>query len=94
MAEYIERAAIKYEMWAVSPVNKSPLMVVRKCNVDKIPAAEVELVRHGQWQRLCPDRGPFCRKYRYQCCICRGVTDAVSHYCPNCGAKMDGGEQA
>lgn len=40
MAEYIERSAIKYEQWAVGPLNE-PLMVVRKKTIDAIPAADV-----------------------------------------------------
>ena len=40
MAEYIEREAIKFELWCVGPLN-SPLMVVRKKTVDSIPAADV-----------------------------------------------------
>ena len=45
MAEYIDRSAIKYEQWAVGPLN-APLMVVRKKTINKIPAADVvEIVR-------------------------------------------------
>lgn len=45
MAEYIEREAIKYEQWAVGPLN-APLMVVRKKTIDAIPSADVvEVVR-------------------------------------------------
>ena len=40
MAEYIERSSIKYEQWAVGPLNE-PLMVVRKKTIDSIPAADV-----------------------------------------------------
>ena len=48
MAEYIERKAIKYEMWEVGPLC-SPMMCVRKATVDRIPAADVvPVVRCGQ----------------------------------------------
>lgn len=46
MAEYIERGAIKYEQWAVGPLN-GPLMVVRKKTIDSIPAADVVEVVHS-----------------------------------------------
>lgn len=54
-----------------------------------IPAADVEPVRHGYWQvgyfhdRVC------------SCCLHpdNDFDDYPHDYCPNCGAKMEGGEQ-
>lgn len=45
---------------------------------------EVEPVRHGHW------------KNNTECSVCGEYEDFVDGYrpyCPNCGAKMDGGEE-
>lgn len=84
--EYIEREAIKYEQWAVGPLNE-PLMVVRKKTVDAIPAADVAPVVHGRWVRYrFYDGCPVCGK-SYS--ISGGRASERFNYCPNCGAKMD-----
>lgn len=62
MAAYIEREAIKYELWSVGPLNE-PLMVVRKKTIDRIPAADVAPVRHGRW---VASHDEFC-----QCSLCK-----------------------
>ena len=83
MASYIEREAIKYELWSVGPLNE-PLMVVRKKTIDRIPAADVAPVRHGRW---VASHDEFC-----QCSLCKYPVYAAwntTNYCPNCGAKMD-----
>ena len=85
MAAYIEREAIKYELWSVGPLNE-PMMVVRKKTIDRIPAADVAPVRHGKW----------VKQEDYSCCSECGqpiVDDCIPwfKFCANCGAKMDGG---
>lgn len=66
---------------------------------DCLPAADVAPVKHGHW---------YNRGGRFRCSVCDnkallkdiGGTGGWSHeyeqqkspYCPNCGAKMDGGE--
>lgn len=61
--------------------------------IRKIQAADVAPVRHGRWETEMDDMGWL----KHTCPICGYVkrTDIhVSlgwHYCPNCGAKMDGG---
>ena len=55
-----------------------------------IPAADVAPVRHGRWFHSfggwlcseCEDQAPFW---------CMASTQNLSKFCPNCGAKMDGG---
>lgn len=90
MAEYIEREAIKYELWSVGPLNE-PLMVVRKKTIDRIPAADVAPVRHGRWIK----RGYVCGENEYECSVCHETEWRSSasrmKYCMFCGAKMDGG---
>lgn len=64
--------------------------------VNRIPAADVVEVKHGRWIWLSStyDRTP-CEK-RYWCDKCHH--EVITHgsepwekYCPNCGARMDGG---
>lgn len=39
-----------------------------------------DMVRHGRW------------KHGLQCPFCNQIDITKPNYCPNCGAKMDGGE--
>lgn len=54
-----------------------------------IPAADVAPVVHGVWvcvNKIDPISGYRCSKCR------RRVGFDLTPYCPNCGAKMDGGD--
>ena len=96
MAEYIERKDLLELYRMDDPVlNKNghvPLPVIRQ-NIMDIPAADVAQVRHGRW---ILEREPNGKPYCFHCsvcdsdCHCIGIVVA-SDYCPNCGAKMDGG---
>ena len=55
---------------------------------------EAEPVRHGRW--ICPD---YDFSDYWKCSACNeefyfeyDPSEGLCHYCPNCGAKMDGGE--
>ena len=47
------------------------------------PAADVAPVRHARWKRYGKNLG--------ECSECGEIVSVRSNYCPNCGAKMDGG---
>ena len=55
-----------------------------------MPTADVAPVRHGRWEEASDGDGivcPFCRTD-----FCTIIYDTeYFNYCPNCGAKMDGG---
>ena len=58
--------------------------------IDNAPSADVAQVRHGRWEWDTEDI--------YRCSNCAEkshVKEVMGHpewdYCPNCGAKMDGG---
>ena len=56
----------------------------------KIPAADVVPVRHGEWEIVVGSNGN-----EYMVCTCCRVSQdltGVFTYCPNCGCRMDGGD--
>lgn len=58
--------------------------------LDKAPTIEAEPVRHGEWVKPSPYSQAYCN----QCCLTpKTVAGILPKYCPNCGAKMDGGEK-
>ena len=61
---------------------------------DDLPAADVAPVRHGRWIDAYPDIEPnpmFMYGICSECGFEQGISKYLS-YCPNCGAKMDGGD--
>ena len=71
-----------------------PDFVTDKCNNYKFlaeqPTIEAEPVRHGQWIMLEP-YGTH-HTHRRKCSECGEIkTQELTSFCPNCGAKMDGG---
>ena len=58
--------------------------------VRSVPAAAVAPVVHGRWEQT---EAPFMNECE-DCSVCgyRTVWGHRFNYCPNCGAKMDGGE--
>ena len=51
-------------------------------------AADVAPVRHGRWLCVDTDTEQF-----FLCNRCKKKEYWESNYCPNCGAKMDGGTE-
>lgn len=54
--------------------------------IDEIPASDVAPVVHGRWIMHDDEFGLTC-----ECSVCHIETMGDGNYCPNCGAKMDGG---
>lgn len=96
MAEYIEREALReiLDGWRdahadVDDVHGCGLLEDVICEVDAQTAADVAQVVHGVWvcvNKIDPISGYRCSKCR------RRVGFDLTPYCPNCGAKMDGGD--
>ena len=59
--------------------------VAIKCFVEQMPTVDAVEVVHGRW---IP-----CTNGGYHCSVCDKRFGFVfdNNYCPNCGAKMDGG---
>ena len=55
--------------------------------VSRFPAADVAPVRHGRW---LPFHSTAAGDIQY-CSACEIGCTWKPNYCPNCGAKMDGG---
>ena len=92
MAEYIDREAISEEIrkyYYKNPPNFSygegfdrGLDRAQRAILDA-PAADVTPVVHGRWKRYGKNLG--------ECSECGEIVSVRSNFCPNCGAKMDGG---
>lgn len=55
---------------------------------EAIPAADVAEVVHGKWDDSLDGITPYCSI----CGRSHKLMVRTPNYCPNCGAKMDGGE--
>ena len=90
MAEYIKREAVLRAVQGQRSPCRSPaqnrMLDCLKAAVIRISAADVAPVVHAQWIEdgsgiiICP-----------KCKRGYNLHAKYTHYCPNCGAKMDGG---
>lgn len=89
MAKYIERID------AIKAVNKQNAFTMTRValidSLNSIPAADVAPVVHGRWR--------YCG-FLQECQACGeiysvhgGNSGKSWNFCPNCGAKMDGGAE-
>ena len=88
MAEYIDREAAIAAIMSEPPDAHYPHWYADK--IKAIPAADVAPVRHGRWgvdgvYVICS----VCKRFTLSPIIKQIPT---FKYCPNCGAKMDGGD--
>lgn len=91
MAEYIERID------AIKAVNKQNAFTMTRValidSLNSIPAADVAPVVYGRWEWLGPNRlVTDCMCGTCSACKVRSKYIANTMLCPNCGAKMDGGD--
>ena len=86
MAEYIEREKV---LSKAAPVEGCFSDMISAYDVVMLPAADVVLVRHGRWK--CNKPCPVCGGDRFKGLDADIWADWEPPYCPNCGAKMDGG---
>ena len=63
---------------------------------NSIPAADVAPVRHGRWVQVIVHvefEDGFVDRVEEYCSACHEQNEKrCAYFCPNCGAKMDGGE--
>lgn len=100
MAEYIEREAAEKVAEKYGCTNGSTIGIhsgLADCiafEIAKIPAADVEPVRHGRWVMTVyvttSKRGRVISNKKFSCSECGyGNGRKTSNFCPNCGCKMD-----
>lgn len=85
MAEYIERGAA---------LREAKYATVRGlvAFVEDVPVADVAPVRHGQWEPGNPICS-VCGEDKFKDLDADIWCDWLPPFCPNCGAKMDGGDK-
>ena len=93
MAEYIEREALLEDIQAAVENEGMGSMVAGalKRYVKRVTAADVAPVRHGRWV----EKEKYTFGIMYDCSLCEDRILDNGHpwnYCPNCGARMDGGD--
>ena len=103
MAEYIDRAAaVKSVLRMRRPENsvaQNRMLSIIQMDMLKLPAADVVPVVRGWWGkepssywRWTSSGAVAVTRTTYRCGLCGRGTAVKSNYCPNCGAKMDGGD--
>ena len=95
MAEYIEREALLKAVASWRTVVKSlydsgydDCINSIEDTVSDAPAADVQSVKHGRWIINSDGYYPQCSE-----CLKEPQNRAMTDWCPNCGAKMDGGKE-
>ena len=93
--EYISREAALVDFEACNAENPRWTPQRVKTLLLRQPAADVAEVVHGRWIDGAEDF--TCGNHNAECSICRCYVswngcDEDFNYCPNCGARMDGGE--
>ena len=97
MAEYVERKAImefpiRKDHCDKEHANEHFINGIEAVleYVENLPSADVVPVRHGRWEIVVGSNGN-----EYMVCTCCRVSQdltGVFTYCPNCGCRMDGGD--
>lgn len=88
MSDYIEREAV------LSHYKKCSFAMVKAviAYIEDIPAADVAPVRHGTWE-ITPTYGVLVCSVCRDCYIDENFLDGKKwNFCPECGAKMGGGD--
>ena len=95
-AEYIDRAVCLSILRAKEDMavlmDAAPYFEKAAQMLEKLPAADVAPVAHGRWEWLGPNRlVTDCMCGTCSACKVRSKYIVNTMLCPNCGAKMGGG---
>lgn len=86
MDDLISRKALTEKAWEAD-TQCGYVQVVDVGDIEDAPAVDAAPVMHGRWKWILGK--PYC-----ECCAIepyRASNNEMPNYCPNCGAKMDGG---
>ena len=87
MAEYIEREAAYEDFEKCNSENPKWTPSRVKTLIARQKAADIAPVRHGKWIKRKSWNFHVCS----ECSFETSPYMSCMNYCPNCGAKMDGG---
>lgn len=91
MHDYIDRGAFKEKYEVFGWIEDMPAE-----EFDKFPAADVRPVVHARWEPeddVFDDSTWCCSACHEPWTLIAGTPEENGmHFCPNCGAKMDGGD--
>lgn len=94
MADFIDREAV---LTKIDQYTRGcwPTVSYVESIIRNQPAADVEPVRHGRWERCFEDWRQQIEGSKCSACGFEYYGTGISRfrYCPNCGAKMDGGAE-
>lgn len=102
MDECIDRGTAIAKLTALEVTDQNATMTDAKRVLADIPAADVAPVVHGRWDNVPNTYMSVISKDRAYhgnattCSVCHEVNPNAykTNYCPNCGAKMDGGMES
>lgn len=93
MSGYIEKSALAEELLNLAIVGKDKIKISSVINmIEGLPAADVAEVVHGHWKFYGEDGHGYGL---WRCTYCGNIVPekAAKHFCPFCGARMDGGRK-
>lgn len=90
MAEYIQKEPLLEH----AEYDNNYRLIIPVEAIKAAPASDVVLVVHGRWieskEHFYLNNG--CKEWiNFYCSECDAPNNSPTDYCPNCGAKMDGG---
>ena len=99
MAKYIQKQAAIYALVNEANTHNNPVKRAytrAAAIIEQITSEDVQPVQHGRWIAENRDNRGYADCYTCTNCNCYSYTytlmkDCEYEYCPNCGARMDGG---
>lgn len=88
MSRYLNEALVWGTLKRIPHIDRQAVLQALK----KISSADVDEVRHGYDVAEYPSEFK-CSLCGWYCWDIYSATTSTYNYCPNCGAKMDGGDE-
>lgn len=99
--EDVIKVCNKYEILHKKENSRLGMAIVNDIyfDIDNLPTADVQEVKHGEWVFSRKEWGSndYFQDVYYECSNCNKEYEQFdideANYCPNCGAKMNGGKK-